>query len=136
MQGRACYSRQELLQFPISSLAYVGDAVYELAVRAKLLAEQQAPSGKLFQASLAYVKASAQAERLEQLLPHLRPEELDLVKRARNHRSVSKAKHADVSDYRMATALEALVGWLWLLGEEQRLEALLHGVLEEADEQA
>lgn len=119
-------SQAEVLELPLSTLAYIGDAVYELAVRRHLMESCcHADSGKLYVKSLAYVEASAQSEALQAILPELDESEAALCRRARNQAPHSKPRNADLADYRLATALEALLGWHWLQGNEERTEQII-----------
>lgn len=122
-------TKGELLEVPLSSLAYVGDAVYELAVRERLLRRAKSSSRKLYLEAIHFVEAGAQARALKALQPELTEEETALCRRARNHSPGSRPRHADPKDYRYATALEALCGWLWLKGDHARLEYLLTRIL-------
>lgn len=106
-------------------LAYLGDAVIELWVRERLLHKGVCGSGRLNKAALGYVQATAQAEAVKNLLPLLTEEELSVWKRGRNSHCGSVPKSAQVSQYRAATGLEVLCGWLRLKGEENRLAFLL-----------
>ena len=107
-----------------ATLAYIGDAVFELEVRKRLIDEGQTLSGKMNKEALAYVKATAQSAAVERLLPHLAPEEEDVYKRGRNAHGISAPKSAAMGEYRRATGLEALFGWLYLKGEQNRTEEL------------
>ena len=111
---------------PVSSLAYLGDAVYELAVRDRILHSQAGQAHGLFRLSLRYVEAGAQAEAMDFLYPQLSPDEQALCRRARNHVPNSRPRKQDPLAYRKATALEALCAWLYLQGEQARLDQLLH----------
>lgn len=111
----------------VRSLAYIGDAVYELHARERTL-RLTAALGQagtkvqgLHKATVAHVSASGQAELARRLLPHLTEQELGLFKRARNHKGAGRSDHA----YRMSTALEAVLGYLHLSGDFQRLNTLL-----------
>ncbi|MBQ8640750.1 MAG: ribonuclease III [Clostridia bacterium] len=108
-------------QMPAASLAYLGDAVYEIEVRTALvLAGVQKPSV----ASLRYVTACAQCQVLERILPCLNERENDIYHRGRNCVHNMPPKSCTMSEYRRATGLEALFGYLWLAGEKERLAAL------------
>lgn len=109
-----------------ATLAYIGDAAFELQVRKRLIEEGQTQSGKLNKAALAYVKATSQSEALERILPLLTQEEEEIYKRGRNAHGISAPKSAAMSEYRRATGLEALFGWLYLRGEEKRTEELFN----------
>lgn len=124
-------SHAEILELPISTLAYLGDAVYELYVRRHLLlsGHVNVPSHHLYLASLAYVSAEAQAKILRLLEPFLTPAEAELCRRARNHVPLSRPRHADPMEYRLATALEALLGELYCSGQTARLDELMKHIL-------
>ncbi len=107
-------------------LAYLGDAVYELHVRKRLLTEAL-PVEQLHRAKVSKVKASAQAAALRDLLPSLTPEEADVVRRARNLKT-AVPRSASVAEYRYSTAFEALIGHLYLSQDHVRLEAILEAV--------
>ena len=108
-------------QMPAAALAYLGDAVYEIEVRTALvLAGVQKPSV----ASLQYVTASAQCRVLEKILPCFTEKENDIYHRGRNCVHNMPPKSCSMSEYRRATGLEALFGYLWLSGDRQRLKEL------------
>lgn len=106
------------------NLAFVGDGVYSLLVREYLATKGNIPVGRLHQRAVAMVCAPAQSQAIEALLPLLTPEEERIYKRGRNARSSSVPRHADPVQYRRATGLEALFGYLYLSGEEGRLREL------------
>ncbi|MCD7906247.1 MAG: ribonuclease III [Clostridium sp.] len=106
-------------------LAYIGDAVYELMIRSKVINKGSMQVNKMHKHSAEMVKASAQASLVKALQEELTAEELAAYKRGRNAKSVTMAKHATMIDYRMATGLEALVGWLFLNGQYDRLVELV-----------
>jgi len=106
---------------PAASLAYMGDAVYEILVREYLVMRQvKSPSV----ASLEYVKATAQSEALGRILPYLTDKENDVFHRGRNCIHNTPPKSCTPSEYRRATGLEALFGYLWLSGQHQRMQEL------------
>ena len=121
-------------------LAYIGDAVYELMIRSKVINHGSMQVNKMHKHSAALVKASAQAQLIKALQEELTEEELAAYKRGRNAKSATMAKHATMIDYRMATGLEALVGWLFLTEQYVRLVELVSrglvkaGLLEPWDE--
>ena len=112
-------------QMKTADLAYLGDAVIELWVRERLLQMGVCGSGRLNKAALCYVKATAQAAAVLELLPLLTEEETAIWKRGRNSHCGSIPKSANVAEYRAATGLEVLCGWLRLEGRNQRIEQLL-----------
>lgn len=121
MKGGGAKNPAEL---PPLNLAYLGDAVFELYARGLSLAEGVAPVDRLHKRTRGMVNASAQARMYFKLLPLLTEEELAVMKRGRNAKSFTKAKNATVADYRHATGLEALFGFLHLRGESGRLARL------------
>ena len=106
-------------------LAYVGDGVHTLYVRLQELGKTTGKADKLHKAVTARVKAEAQANSMQTIIDELSEEENDIFHRARNAHTHSMAKNATVSDYRLATGFEALVGYLYLTGQNDRLEYLL-----------
>ena len=121
-------------------LAYIGEAVYALRIRSKVINHGSMQVNKMHKHSAALVKASAQAQLIKALQEELTEEELAAYKRGRNAKSATMAKHATMIDYRMATGLEALVGWLFLTEQYVRLVELVSrglvkaGLLEPWDE--
>lgn len=105
-------------------LAHLGDAVYELLVRTYLCAHGKATGKGLHRATVELVRAPAQAEAAEKILPLLTEEEQAVFRRGRNANVQSIPKNASRAQYQQATALEALLGWLYLRGEKDRVEEL------------
>lgn len=108
-----------------TALAYLGDAVYEQAVREHLILGGLQDVNKLHKNAIKFVKASAQANIIKGVLPELTEEEERLVKRARNKKPVTKAKNADPLDYRWATAFEAFIGYLYLAEDAERMDWII-----------
>ena len=105
-------------------LAHLGDAVYELLVRTYLCAHGKATGKGLHRATVELVRAPAQAAAAEKILPLLTEEEQAVFRRGRNANVHSIPQNASRAQYQQATALEALVGWLYLRGEKNRIEEL------------
>ena len=105
-------------------LAHLGDAVYELLVRTYLCAHGKATGKGLHRATVELVRAPAQAEAAEKILAMLTEEEQAVFRRGRNANVHSIPQNASRAQYQQATALEALVGWLYLRGEKARIEEL------------
>jgi ribonuclease-3 family protein len=103
------------------SLAYIGDAVYEVIVRTVLLHKGNMAVNKYHRQASRLVNASAQSEMMGILEPLLTEEELSVYKRGRNAKSYTSAKHASVVDYRRATGFEALIGYLYLKEDMDRI---------------
>ncbi len=121
-------------------LAYIGDGVYELVIRTKIVNRGNTQVNKMHKAAAGLVKAQAQAQMYMLLEEELTEEERAVYRRGRNAKSATMAKHATMIDYRMATGLEALVGWLFLTEQYARLAELVSrglvkaGLLESWDE--
>ncbi|MBQ9782329.1 MAG: Mini-ribonuclease 3 [Clostridia bacterium] len=113
------------------TLAFIGDAVYSLYVRKRFVFEKDDKGYELNKKTADVVCASSQAKAIEKLLTLLTEEEIDVYKRGRNVKKGTRAKHATVSEYNKSTGFEALVGYLYLLGEIERLEYLLEQVVQE-----
>lgn len=115
------------------TLAYIGDAVYEIIIRTIVVGKGNRQTSKLHQATTTLVKAHSQAELADIISPILDEEEADVLRRGRNAKSATTAKNATVADYRMATALEALVGYLYLTNQMDRLLELIKFGLEKEE---
>lgn len=112
-------------------LAHVGDCVYELMIRSWLCLHGKATNRGLHKATVKYVSAPAQAKAAEKILPRLTQEEADVFRRGRNSSPHTIPKAASREEYQAATALEALFGYLWLKGENDRLNELFELMMEE-----
>lgn len=108
-----------------STLAFVGDAVYGVMVRAKL-AEVERPVGELHKRSVEYVNANAQSNAFELIKELLTEEEMGIYKRGRNNHVGQIPKNATSGVYHSATGIEALFGFLYLRGETERLNMLFN----------
>ena len=106
-------------------LAYIGDAVYEIAVRTLVISEGNMSVNKYHKKSSSLVKASAQAGVYDNIKEKLTDEEAAVYKRGRNAKSATAAKNASIVDYRMATGVEALIGYLYLSGRTARALELI-----------
>lgn len=111
-------------------LAYLGDDVYDLVVRSILVERTNEPVNRLHRKAAALVKASAQAAFFHRVEGMLTEEEAAVYKRGRNAKSHTMAKNASITDYRCATGVEALVGFLFLEGRTERLMELMKAGLE------
>ena len=113
--------------------AYVGDSVYELYVRIHLTNTSNAKPHKLHMESIKYVKAKAQADILLKIEDKLTEEEKDIVRRGRNTESHHLPKHATAVDYMYSTAFEALIGYLYLTKQTDRLNIILKESIDYAE---
>ena len=107
------------------SLAYIGDAVYELYVRTHIMKDENLPVNKLHKTATMYVKAKAQSDIIHNIENMLTQDEIAVYKRGRNAHSHTSANNADIVDYLHATGFEALIGYLYLSKNEERLESIL-----------
>lgn len=112
-------------------LAHIGDAVFEILVRTWLCAHGRATGRGLHQAAVRLVCAESQAERAERILPMLTPEETAVFRRGRNAQVHTVPGHASRAQYGEATALEALLGWLYLSGQRDRINQLFCEMMKE-----
>ena len=106
------------------TLAFIGDGVFELLVRERLLSKGSMPAGKLHNLAVQKVKASTQAKAYPMLETVLDDEELDILRRGRNANSSTVPKSCTHAEYRMATGIEALFGYLYISGKTDRLQEL------------
>ncbi|WP_302625779.1 Mini-ribonuclease 3 [uncultured Eubacterium sp.] len=107
------------------TLAYIGDGIYEIVVRTIIVDEANRQVNKIHRAASELVKAGSQAKMIHLLEDMLTEEEQTIYKRGRNAKAVTRAKNASMSDYRTATGFEALMGWLYLTGQSQRMMELI-----------
>ena len=106
-------------------LAYLGDAVYELFVRQRMVDSGQVHVDRMSQEAVRYVRAEGQALAIKRMMEGLTEEEQQLVKRARNKKVTSKPRNVDIHIYKWATAFEALMGYLHISGQEDRRDELM-----------
>lgn len=120
------------------SLAYVGDAVLDQHVRTYIILKLQSKPNRLHQEAKRFVSAKSQAITLEALIETkwFTEEETDILKRGRNAKSYTKAKNTDVQTYRKSSALEAVIGFLYLEGQTERLHTLLDHIVKLVEERS
>ena len=114
----------EIREISVPALAYLGDCVLELCVRRHLVETGLSTSAHLNAAALDFVRAPAQAEAMKRLLPHLSETEEAYFRRGRNMGHSNVPKRATVSEYRAATGMETLFGYLHLCGQSERINQL------------
>lgn len=107
------------------ALAYIGDAIYDLVIRTIVVEKGNSPANKLHRKAVSYVNARVQARMIEALEGELTEEEETVCHRGRNAKSYTTAKNASVIEYRKATGLEALCGYLYLQGRQERMLYLI-----------
>ena len=118
-------TKQEVELMSPLTWAYIGDAVYELFIRNKLINETNLKPHKLHIKVIKYVKAKSQAEKLSEIYEMLTDEEKDIVRRGRNTQNHHLPKNANVQEYMYSTAFEALIGYLYLTKQNARLKEIL-----------
>ncbi len=115
-------------------LAFVGDAVYSLYIRQWIVLTDNSKVKDLHSHVTNFVKASGQSNFIEKLLPLFNEDEMSVFKRGRNYKTISTAKNASIIDYKRATGLEAVFGYLYLSGKKERLNEMLSMSIGEKDE--
>lgn len=115
----------DIRTFSPLTLAYIGDCIYELVIRTMLIEAGNAPVNKLHKRASNLVKASAQKDLFRSIEDALSEEERAVFKRGRNAKSFTSAKNASISEYRIATGFEALMGYLYLNNQLDRLVELI-----------
>ena len=113
------------------ALAHVGDAVYELLIRSMLASAGPSAMQELHRKTVSFVRAEAQAEAAQKIMPLLDDAEAAVYRRGRNSRVHGVPAHANPAEYHSATGLEALFGWLYLQGMTERIEQLFAEITEE-----
>lgn len=124
---------QDLRTYSPLTLAYIGDAIFELVIRTVLVERKNTQPEKLHKAATKIVKAETQAVMIELLKEDLTEEEMAVFKRGRNAKAVTRAKNATMSEYRRATGFEALMGYLYLKGDMERMIQLISLGIERAE---
>lgn len=125
--------REKAAQFNALTLAFVGDGVYNLYVRTYALAHMDAKASRMNAFCRGYVCAEAQAKAYRAIEGELTEDELAVAKRARNSHPRNKAKNASSADYMHATALEAVIGYLYAAGDKLRAEEIMRRAMEESE---
>ena len=121
-------TKQEVELMSPLTWAYIGDAVYELFIRNKLINETNLKPHKLHIEAIKYVKAKSQAEKLNEIYEALTDEEKDIIRRGRNTQNHHLPKNSNVQEYMYSTAFEALIGYLYLTKQNTRLKEILEKV--------
>ena len=111
------------------TLAYLGDAIYEVYIRESLLKKGYTKVEKLHNEAVKYTSAIGQKEALDKIFDQLTESEVQVFKRGRNANSDRKARNTDLATYKQATGFEALIGFLYLDNQQKRLEELLNIII-------
>lgn len=117
--------QQDIRTYSPLTLAYIGDAVYDLIIRTVVVARANRPANELHRIAVKYVSASAQAQIVQALMDELTEEEQSVYRRGRNSKPHTMAKNASVGDYLKATGFEAVLGYLYLTGRMDRVLELV-----------
>lgn len=117
------------------TLAYIGDAVFEIIIRTVIVERGNRPVNSLHKSTIQYVNATTQAQIIDSLLEELTEEELAVYRRGKNAKSYTMAKNASIIEYKKATGLEALVGYLYLLDKMERVIELVKKGLHNAKQE-
>jgi ribonuclease-3 family protein len=128
---------EEINKLNTTTLAYLGDAVFEVIIREKIVSDNPGDAGRAHHTAVRYVSAGGQAAAARAMLASgfLSDEEAALLKRARNHRSMSRPQHADPKEYKLATGFEALLGYLYLKDERGRIREIAAEAVRIVDEE-
>ena len=118
-------TEDQAAQMPPLTLAYIGDSVFALYVRTKYVLGCSKNAGALHAMSVRLVNARAQAEFAHRWMERFTPEEADVFRRGRNAKSPSPPKNMSIADYKYATAMEAVIGYLYLTGQDERIDEML-----------
>lgn len=125
-------SKDEALALRPMALAFIGDAVQSLYVRTRVTVGSDSKTGALHRQVTGVVKATSQAAEAKKLIPLFDETETEIFKRARNCKLQTSAKHAEMREYRRASGLEAVLGYLYLTGNAERLKLFLDAAFSEA----
>jgi len=110
-------------------LAYIGDAVFEVFIRTKVVNDGFLKTSKLHSLATGFVKAKSQADALDKIYESLSEDEQEIIRRGRNANSKTIPKNAEIADYKKATALEALIGYLFLSENFTRLDEIIKMII-------
>ena len=124
---------QDIRTYSPLTLAYIGDGVYELVIRTVIVERANRSANELHKLTTHYVQAQAQARMSQLLKEELTEEEADVLKRGRNAKPYTMAKNASRADYHKATGFEALIGYLYLTGQTERMLDLIRRGMERMD---
>ena len=123
-------TEKEAIEISPLVFAYIGDAVYEVLIRNLLITNNRNMNvHKLHMKATEHVKAKAQCDDVRKLMEFLTEKELGIFRRGRNSKSYTSPKNATIGDYRMATGFEALIGYLYLTNQEERINELINYVV-------
>lgn len=119
-----------IIDYSPLTMAYIGDGIYEIVIRTIIVDQANRQVNKIHKASADLVKAQTQAQLIHLIMDKLTEEEVAIYKRGRNAKAITRAKNASMSDYRTATGFEALMGWLYLTNQSDRMMELIKEALD------
>lgn len=132
INGLGAMTEEEAMRMSPLVLAYLGDTVYDLYIRTSLILDGRGNAGALHQISIQFVNARSQAGLARRIMDSFTEDEKAVFMRGRNAKSATVPKNMTVADYRQATALEALLGFLYLTGNVDRIEEIMKEALHAA----
>lgn len=124
--------KQDIRTYSPLTLAYVGDAVYDLIIRTVVVERANRPANELHRITVKYVSANAQCKIVQALMEDLTEEEQSVYRRGKNSKPHTTAKNASVADYMKATGFEAVIGYLYLTDQMPRILELVKSGIEKA----
>lgn len=116
---------QDIRTYSPLTLAYIGDGIYDLVIRTIVVEQANRPANELHQITTGYVKAGVQAQMIVALKDELTEDEAEVFRRGRNAKPHTMAKNASRADYHKATGFEAVMGYLYLTGQNERMLELI-----------
>jgi len=128
-------TEQDVRMMSPLKLAYLGDAIYEAYIRVYVISKVELSTHEMSQLTIKYVNAGAQATMVHKLKEMFTEEEWTIIKRGRNQKTSSVPKNASVSDYRYATGFEALMGYLYLLDQKERIYEIIQLIIEYVEDE-
>ena len=126
IRGEVKEKRLDVKRMKPLALAYIGDTVFDLYVRSRIVLTKEEAPKLMHTEAVQYVKAGSQAEMMKLIMDDLTEDETDAFKRGRNQKSLTVPKNASLMDYKWATGFEALLGYLYVIGKEERLYELMN----------
>ncbi len=123
------FTPAQVLSMQPLALAFIGDAVYEIYIRNYVMSKGFRTINSMHVETIKYVKAASQSKAIKAILPELEEEEANVVRRGRNANPHTVPKNADVGDYRYATGLESLCGYLYLMKKQERLDYIVERII-------
>lgn len=123
----------DLQKVPVQTLAFIGDSVYDLYIRCYLASLSNEKTRKLHEKATKFVSARAQAGIIDNIISKLTDEEVLIYKRGRNT-NINTSKHAEAIEYKKATGLETLIGYLYLTNNKQRIEEIISLIIKLKEE--